>query len=82
MTFSEMAARVNMLEDISGEWVGGGSMTIDQALKRAEAEVMQAMPSASDIAWIRARLARAVENDWCSEAISPLLTCLERAERL
>ena len=82
MKFSEMAARLDALEAIAWDWIGGGPATIFDAIKVAEAEVIQAMPSASDIAWIRARLARAVENDWCSEAMRPLLACLERAERL
>lgn len=79
MTFSEMAARLDTLEDIACMWIGGGPRAMSEAIAVAEAEAIAATPStAADRAWLVARLERAVENDWTNEAKAPLRAALAR----
>lgn len=80
MQFAELAARLDALDDIAGDWIGGGPRSIYDVIRAAEAEAMAATPTtADDRAWVYARLERAVENDWQDKAKAPLLALLARA---
>jgi hypothetical protein len=80
MRFAELAARLDALDDIAGDWIGGGPRSIYDVIAAAEAEVMATTPTTTDDrAWVYARLERAVANDWHDEAKAPLLAMLARA---
>lgn len=80
MSFPELAGRLDALEDIAGDWIGGGPRALSDVIAVAEAETMEATPSTEDDrAWLAARLERARANDWCDEANAPLLRAIARA---
>lgn len=79
MQFSEMATRLDMLEEISWDWPGGAPVSIQGAIKLAETAVFSAEPQAGDLPWLFARLVRAFENGWCEESLAPLRACIGRA---
>ena len=79
MQFAEAAARLDALEEISGEWVGAPD-AIREAVRIARAETYAATPvTTSDRAWLVAQLERAHENEWSDEAKAPLIAALTRA---
>ena len=81
MTFSELAARLDALEEIQDNWPGFGPMALSEVIAVAEAEVMAATPATDDDRdWIYARFERALVNSWCDEAKAPLLRALARAK--
>ncbi len=80
MTFLEMAARLDALEEIQSEWPGLGPKAFSTVIAAAEAEVLAATPStAEDRAWLYARFERSIANDWTDETKGPLLSALGRA---
>ena len=80
-TFKDKAARLDTLEDIADEWIGGAPNGMSAVIAAAEAEAMAARPlTTEDRAWLAARLLRAVANDWTDEAKAPLLGALARAD--
>jgi Arc/MetJ-type ribon-helix-helix transcriptional regulator len=78
LKFSTAAARLDALEEISGEWVGAPH-AIREAVRIAEAEAMAAKATTTeDRAWLVTRLERAFENEWSDEAKAPLISALLR----
>lgn len=81
MQFSELAARLDTLEDIADECVGAVPQTLDDKLRAAEAAVLSATPSGTDLPWIYARIGRDIECDCDAEATAPWLALLTKAQR-
>ena len=53
MSFPELARRLDALEDIADDWIGGGPRALSDVIAVAEAEAMEATPSTEDDrAWL------------------------------
>ena len=72
--FGRLALAIDQAEALAGERRDGSTEAMGNKILHLESRLYASRPERrDDWRWLARRLARAHENDWCAEAVAPLV---------
>jgi hypothetical protein len=77
LNFGALSAILDAGEAIADDRIGGPTSDMNEEIFELERRLYRLLPNGSDDReWLDQRLGRALANDWCDEAITPIVEAL------